>query len=234
MAGPVFGVLGLVDPVTKLVLWWKKTIHDARSFDEGYRVLDLKFNQLADQYDSTLAVLFDEHKFSFLDGTLFSKLPEACQSRLLQLFEEIFRVLYDHYTLRSTYQDCICEPPPLNPLLPNPPVTAEELHLIFDSTHLAPASTEKTSIFRQKALRWSMNSKRQAEKLNQRFDDWLKRVRDEVEDSWWPLSFSEKSLHLASVEADRCADDQSCRTCRTEEADGQRCDPSTRTGVEGQ
>jgi hypothetical protein len=204
-AGLVFGVLGLAEPVTKLVFWWKKTIRDARSFDEGYRLLDLKFNQLADRYDSTLAVLFDEHKFGFLDGTLFSKLPEARQSRLLQLFEEIFRVLYDHYTLRSTYQDCIREPPPLNPLFPNPPVTAEELRLIFDSTHLIPTSTEKTSIFRQKALRWSMNGKRQAEKLNQRFDDWLKRVRDEVEDSWWPLPFFEKSLHLASVECDRDA-----------------------------
>jgi serine/threonine protein kinase len=30
-------------------------------------------------------------------------------------------------------------------------------------------------------------------------------VRDEIEDSWWPLSFFEKSLHLVAVEADRDA-----------------------------
>jgi hypothetical protein len=205
VAGLTLGALGLVAPVSKLILWWKKTIHDVRSFDEGYRESDLKFNQLSDRFDSTMAVLFDEHKFSFLHGNLFDKLPEGRRSRIMELFEEISRALYDHYTLSSTYKGWIRDPPSRELLFQNSPITAEEMRLIFDSTPTSPFPTEKSSIFRRKALQWSMSGKGQAEKLNNRFDDWLKRVRDEIEDSWWPLSFFENSAHLAAVEADRDA-----------------------------
>ena len=131
--------------------------------------------------------------------------PDASQKLLAELFNELYRVLYDQYALRHRYEPYL-RPEVVRDISPNPPtlnpLSLSQLHIRFAQKLDVPSPTKASTVSKTKSLKWAVKDRVRAEKLNDQFEDWLKRIREVIEDSCWPLPFFKQISSLQSVEND--------------------------------
>jgi hypothetical protein len=204
--GVVLGAIALVPPTLSLIDFWTRFIGDVRRFGEDSAKLSLKFAQLSSRYRSLQSILFDEKKFSFLQKPLYDDLSESDQKTILLMLRELPRILYEHYLIEKANDvehshekiQTDSDQPDLTFAVV---LTPEELQAIFaDGQTPEIRATSKLLSFHH--IWWAARTKKRTQKLLSEYEDWLDRIKDTLEQSWWPLSFSEKYENLHTMEQD--------------------------------
>ncbi|KAF2470807.1 uncharacterized protein BDR25DRAFT_287024 [Lindgomyces ingoldianus] len=207
-AGLVLAAIALIEPTIKLINGTLDFIQDTNNFGKDAYDLGLKMSQQKSRYDSLQKVLFEDNKFPFINGKPFAHLPEEKQRILLAMLREIPQLLFEYYVTEVSYNlkpsreelsDSRNEEQGLPTIL-----TSKELETIFEkgseSEVFSGVLYPKTGKLQK--MWWSVRGKKRAVKLVAQFQDWLKRIRETLEDCWWPLPFFDKSSNLQVVEDD--------------------------------
>ncbi|KAF4414639.1 kinase-like (PK-like) [Fusarium acutatum] len=193
---------------------------DARNYGKDARTLGLKFQQLTHRYDSLQKILFQVDKFAFLHRkNLFSQLPEETCKVIRQLFLELLQVLYVHFALEQQYAKT-AEESPTNVKKEGSThlgLTSGEQRLIFANFNIdnqgLPAPHRSSSLLSLSSWRWALHGKKRAARINSEFEDWLKCIRETLEDFWWPLPFLNNIPNLDALTTD--ADARQIGTAQT-------------------
>jgi hypothetical protein len=199
-------VPGLIDLTLKLLRRWKDFIVSMKTAEKNAELLSTRFEQLTRRYSSLQDVLFGENKFKFVDGRVFDHLPADQQLILRAMFRELARLLYACYCLessrnvnlvRSSNED-VAQDITLSP---------EELAELFSEGAFEPKHGSTRIRMSWRNFTWAVSTKKRVEELIDKYEEWQKRIRETLEDFWWPLSFFDKFTNLQSLELD-----EDCRT----------------------
>ena len=178
---------------------------DARHYGTDAPKLGLQFQQLSHRYDSFQKVLFEDRKFPFLHGKkVFQVLPDYSQKILVQLLLELLRLLYAHFALEQKYAASSNPSQPKSAFANHLGLTADEEKIIFQGTTAGKdIETHKTSqLMSTTGWLWAIRGKRKALRLNTEFEDWLKRTKAILEDTWWPLPAFNVLANLEALQSD--------------------------------
>jgi hypothetical protein len=205
-AGLALGAVDLVPPTLSLIDFWTRFIGDVRRFGEDSVKLSLKFAQLSSRYRSLQSVLFDEKKFSFLQKSLYDDLSKIDQISILSMLTELPRILYEYYLIEKAYEvehnhekiQTDSDQPDLTLAVV---LTPEEIQTIFADGQ-KPEIRVKSKLLSFHHIWWAARIKKRTQKLLSEYEDWLDRIKGTLEQSWWPLSFSEKYENLHTMEQD--------------------------------
>jgi len=192
MAELALAIVSLIAPTLKLLDATIAFIQDTRHSSKDAHNASTRMSQLKNRYDSLQKILFQQNKFSFIEGRLFDQLPEETQRLGLGMFQELPQLLCEFNAIERSYYS------KLGPLQANQGaastvapdaeeiLTIEELQIIFDQDVVSPPhpgiSDFKSHPF--KSLLWSARGKKRAEKLLTQVEDWLTRIRALLEDVW--------------------------------------------------
>lgn len=204
-AGTILGAVALVPPTIALINFWSDFISDVRRFGEDSAKLSLKFQQLSSGYEALQTVLFDEKRFPSVKGSVYSDLPKRSQDLILSMLKELPRLLYEYYLIEKAneiqhYGKDQARSNETN-LTMAVVLSPEEMLKIFGDGQM-PEAKSKSSVVSLRHIGWAIRTRKRVEKLLVEYEDWLRRIKITVEESWWPTTFSQKYENLLSVEKD--------------------------------
>jgi len=205
--GLALAAIPLVPVASKLLRLWIQFIDDARDSDRDWEKIRKRFDQNCHRYASLQNVLFLDEKFPFVRGRLFDDLPSPSQQTIFAMLRELPVLLYKYYLIESRrtgsgsqkYLDFSNN----NTLASAAILNQEEMELLFREDGWVPDEvTPKSTLFSKRNIWWAMRTKTRVEHLLVEYDEWLRRMRETVEDCWWPLSFFDKYVNVKSLEDD--------------------------------
>jgi hypothetical protein len=204
-AGTILGAVGLVPPTLALINFWSHFIGDVRRFGEDTAKLSLKFKQLSSGYEALQTVLFDKKRFDFVKDSIYDDLPKRSQDLILSMLQELPRLLYEYYLIEKAnemdhHKKEHAESNETS-LTMAVVLTPEEMQKIFGDGQV-PDAKPKSSVLSFRHVWWAARTKKRVQKLLEEYEDWLRRIKITVEESWWPMSFSEKYENLLAIEKD--------------------------------
>jgi hypothetical protein len=204
-AGTILGAVGLVPPTLALINFWSHFIGDVRRFGEDSAKLSLKFAQLSSGYEALQTVLFDEKRFAFVKGSVYDDLPKRSQDLILSMLKELPRLLYEYYVIEAANEIEHHEKDQAQSnetsLSMAVVLAPEDMQKIFSDGQV-PEAKPKSSVLSFRHVWWAARTKKRVQKLLTEYEDWLRRIKNTVEESWWPMSFSEKYENLLAIEMD--------------------------------
>src|SRR5271170_623954 len=180
-------------------------VSDVRHYGTDAPRLGLKFQQNSHRYDSLQKVLFEAKKFPFLQGKrLFEVLPDHSQKIVVQLLLELLRLLYAHFALEQKYAASSEPSQSKSGFAKHLGLTADEEKIVFQGTTSGnDIETYKIShLMSATGWSWAIRGKRKAVRLNTEFEDWLKRTKAILEDTWWPLPAFNILANLDTLQSD--------------------------------
>ena len=178
---------------------------DVRHYGTDAPKFGLQFQQLSHRYDSFQRVLFEDKKFPFLHGKkVFQVLPDYSQQIVVQLLLELLRLLYAHFALEQKYTASYDPSQPKSSFAKHLGLTADEEKIIFQGTTSGKdIESHKTSqLMSTTGWLWAIRGKKKALRLNTEFEDWLKRTKAILEDTWWPLPAFNVLANLEALQSD--------------------------------
>lgn len=202
-AGLALAAISLIDPTIKLLDFTITFVHDARHSSKAASENGLKLSELKNRYDSLQKVLFQEEKFPFVKGRLFDALPVKTQRLGLQMFRELPQLLYEYNAVEASYQSRQTSSKQSDSSTGDI-LSLDELQIIFEKedANQELVTTPEIRVGRWRSLMWSARGKKRSERLIAQVEDWLTRIKNLLEDVWWPLPFFEYSINLQALESD--------------------------------
>ncbi|KAE9369836.1 hypothetical protein N431DRAFT_485650 [Stipitochalara longipes BDJ] len=202
MVGIGLGIPGLTTLLLKLLDEWKSFFRAMKTAERDGELLYTRFDHLTQRYIALQAVLFEEGKFDFVQGTVFQHLPADQQIVLKSMFLELARLLYAFLKLRQSRNISLVSPstegPPFDITL-----SPEQITELFAETEVVPRHGNPKLRMSWRDFSWAASNKKHVETLMEMYEDWLKRIRETMEDFWWPLSFFDKFSNLEALESDK-------------------------------
>jgi len=195
----------VVEVTLKIIKIGHTLLSDVKHYGTDARKFGLKFQQNSHCYDSLQKVLFEAKKFPFLQGKrLFEVLPDQSQTIVTQLLLELLRLLYAHFALEQKYAT-YSEPSQTRSGFENHlGLTADDEKIVFHGTtavnDIKPHAISQ--LMSVTGWSWAIRGKRKAVRLNTEFEDWLKRTKAVLEDTWWPLPAFNVLANLETVQSD--------------------------------
>lgn len=180
-------------------------VSDVRHYGTDATKFGLKFRQNSHRYDSLQKILFEAKKFPFLQGKrLFEVLPDHSQEIVVQLMLELLRLLYAHFALEQKYATSSDPSQSKSGFAKHLGLTSDEEKIVFQGTTAGnDLETHKTShLMSATGWSWAIRGKRKAVRINTEFEDWLKRTKAILEDTWWPLPAFNVLANLDTLQSD--------------------------------
>jgi hypothetical protein len=204
-AGVALAAVALVPPTLTLIDFWIRFTGDVRRFGEDSVKLSFQFAQASSKYRSLQSVLFDEKRYPFVQKSIYDDLSETDQILILSMLRELPRILYEYYLIEKAYEvehnERIQADSNQTDLTMAVALTPEEMQTIFADGQ-KPEARVKSKILSFHHLWWAARTKKRTRKLLSEYEDWLNRIKATIEQSWWPLSFSERYENLQIIEQD--------------------------------
>src|SRR5579862_8032663 len=195
-------VPGLVAITLKLLKGWKNFMSSVKSTERDAELLKVRFEQLTLRYTSLQDILFEPNKFPFIEGRLFDHLLGDQQCILQVMFQELARVLYTCYKLESSRNINLVRPS-TEDVTHDITLSPQELAELFSEAGFVPRHGSPRFRMSWREIRWAASTKERVEGLIDQYEEWQKRIRETMEDFWWPLSFFDKFANLQSFESDK-------------------------------
>jgi serine/threonine protein kinase len=195
----------IVKVTIKIIRIGHTLLSDIKHYGTDARKLGLKFQQNFHCYDSLQKVLFEAKKFPFLQGKkLFEVLPDQSQTIVTQLLLELLRLLYAHFALEQKYAVSSEASQSSSGFEKHLGLTADEEKIVFHGT-TAGNDIElhtRSQLMSVTGWSWAIRGKIKAVRLNTEFEDWLKRTKAVLEDTWWPLPAFNVLANLETLQTD--------------------------------
>jgi hypothetical protein len=200
--GIALGIPGLTALILKLLDGWKMFFRTIKTAERDGELLYTRFDHLTQRYMSLQAVLFQDGKFDFVQGTVFSHIPIDQQNVLQHMFLELARLLYAFFQLCQSRNISLVKPSPRDDSF-DITLSPEQIAVLFLETDTVLRHGKPRLRMSWRDFAWAASNKKHVETLVDQYEDWLKRIRETMEDFWWPLSFFEKFSNLQALELDK-------------------------------
>jgi hypothetical protein len=200
--GFAMAIPGLANLIHQLLERWKIFLGAMKTAERDGELLATRFDHLTQRYISLQAVLFDENKFDFIPGRVFDHLPSDQQNVLSRMFLELARILYAFLKLGQSrnisFLKSMEQEDPFDVTL-----SPDQVAALFEDQSAVPRHGDPRLKLAWGNFAWAVSNKQHVENLISQYENWLKRIRETVEDFWWPQSFFEKFSNMQALELDK-------------------------------
>jgi hypothetical protein len=200
--GIALGIPGLTTLILKLLDGWKNFFGAIKTAEIYGELLYIRFDHLTQRYVSLQAVLFEKEKFDFVHGMVFEHLPSDQQNVLQSMFLELARLLYAFFKLAQNRNLSLFGPFTGEESF-DIALSPDQVAALFAETEVIPRHGNPHLRMSWRNFSWAASNKKHLEALIDQYEDWLKRIRETMEDFWWPLSFFEKFSNIQALELDK-------------------------------
>ncbi len=192
---------GLANLLYELVKKWKTCIQAMRDAERDAELLAVRFDHHTQRFVALQAVLFNHDKYNFISGRVFDHLSSDQQDVLRRMFLELARILYAFLQLGRTRRVGLFNLGGYDDTM-DVTISPDEMLLLYEEEDVVPRHGKSKFKISWLNFAWAASNKKHVENLVDAYEDWLNRIKDNMEDFWWPQSFSKRFKNLLTLEAD--------------------------------